>query len=454
MTIDSPRTSTPTPELDQLSFPTVEDEIDEDEAASSFKEFTDWMRFLAQHRGQRGRLYDLLGEARESLKGLMGLEEAPSHPATYASAAAKATLSPGSRPAQTAQRQSKAQPRLRHIQNAVNRFERLSEELPGVPRKAVLGIVARSNLQQVSPPLPTTPQTRKKPACLVKGIRANTVAVRLPEGATTPTSIPALIQSANKRLIDEKLAGRIKELLLGVRRHVTIVFDRVVEDSVSKTALYEVLKGFKTSEVDSTILTRTTHSVLKFNAVPTITHDGQKVTAAVAAACLQRHPAWKDAKPLGPPEFVFLKDHPTATHATLRIKVQDTQKATVAKKLLETTVTFVGVARRCLPWSVSQTARQCSSCLKWGHSAYVCRAREPHCDQCAGNHLTAYHRHHASTCKDASCGHYHIRCSNCSQQHHASSTACPFFQARSSPGKLQELQKQRLDRQRRNQGRA
>jgi hypothetical protein len=247
------------------------------------------------------------------------------------------------------------------------------------------------------------------------------------------------------------LAGRVKELLMGVRRHVTVVFDRVVEDDISKVALHEVLKGFKTSDVDSKILERPTHSVLKFNAVPTITHDGQKVTAAVAAACLQRHPVWKDVKPLGPPEFVFLKNSPAATHATLRIKVQDTQKASVAKKLLETTVTFVGVARRCLPWTVSQTARQCSTCLKWGHSAYVCRAREPRCDQCAGNHLTAYHRHHAANCKDVACGHFNIRCVNCSMPHHASSMSCSFFQARSAPGKLQELQKQRLARLRRSQ---
>jgi hypothetical protein len=454
MSVDSPRSPTPTPEDDPISFPTVEDELDDDEAAASFKEFLDWMRYLAQHKGQRGRLLSLLGEAKESLKGLMGLEETPSHPATYASAAAAAIHTPGPRKAQTAPRPAKAKPRLTHIQNAVNRFERLSEELPGVPRKAVLGLVARSNLQLASPPPQDAPRSRRKPSCLVKGIRANTVAVRLPEGATAPTSIPALIQAVNKRLIDDKLAGRVKELLIGVRRHITIVFDRVVDDEVSKIALREALRGFKTGDDEATVLDRPTHSILKFNAVPTITHDGQKVTAAVAAACLQRHPVWKDVKPIGPPEFIFLKNNPSASHATLRIKVQDTQKASVATKLLETTVTFVGVARRCLPWSVSQTARQCSSCLRWGHSAYVCRAREPHCDQCAGNHLTAYHRHHAANCKDASCGHFNIRCTNCSQQHHASSMACPFFQARSSPGKLQELQKQRLERQRHNQGRA
>jgi hypothetical protein len=454
MSVDPPRSPTPQPELDPLVFPTVEDEIDDEEADSSFKEFTDWMRFLAQHRGQRGRLFDLLGEARETLKGLMGLEEAPSHPDTYASAAAKALPTTGSRPAQTAPRSATGKPRLRHIQNAVNRYERLSEELPGVPKKAVLGLVARSNLQLAPPPLPTLPQSRKKPACLVKGIRANTVAVRLPEGAVTPTSLPALLQAVNKRLIEDKLAGRIKELLIGVRRHITIVFDRVVDDSISKVATQEVLRGFKANETDAHILDRPTHSLLKFNAVPTITHDGQKITAAVAATCLSRHPVWKEVQPIGAPEFVFPKNNPAASHATLRVKVKDTLKATVAKKLLETSVTFVGAVRRCLPWTVAPTARQCSTCLKWGHSAYVCRSREPRCDQCAGNHFTAYHRQHASSCTDAGCSHVSIICANCSQSHHASSMMCPFFVARSSPGRLQDLQKQRVDHLRRNRRRA
>jgi hypothetical protein len=449
MSVDSPSSHPSEPERDPISFPTVDDEIDDDEAESSFKEFMDWMRFLAQHKGQRGRLLDLLGVATESLKGLMGLEEAPSHPDTYASAAAKAIHPTRPRPAQTAQRSAPAKPRLRHIQNAVNRFERLSEELPGVPRKAVLGIVARSNLQQASHPLPTAPQPRKKPACLVKGIRANTLAARLPEGAATPVSLPALLQAVNKRLIDDELTGRVKELLLGVRRHITIVFDRVVDDDVSKIALREVLRGFKASEEAAQVLERPTHSILKFNAVPTVTHDGQPITAAIAATCLARHKDWKDVQILSPPEFIFPKNNPASTHATLRVKVKDTLKAHTAKKLLETSVSFVGVVRRCLPWTVSQTARQCATCLKWGHSAYVCRSQEPRCDQCAGNHLTAYHRHHASSCKDSSCTHYGIRCANCDQQHHASSMVCPFFHARSSPGRLQELQKMRVERLRR-----
>jgi hypothetical protein len=191
------------------------------------------------------------------------------------------------------------------------------------------------------------------------------------------------------------------------------------------------------------------HSILKFNAVPTVTPGGQEVTAAMAASCLSRHPVWKDAVPLEAPRFVFPKTNPHSTHATLQVKVKDTKTASVAKKLLETSVTFVGAVRRCLPWSVAPTARQCSNCLKWGHTAYTCRARSPCCDQCAGNHLTAHHRLHVGSCKDTNCTHYDIVCANCRSQHSASSVNCPFFKARNQPGRLQDLQKQRVSRLRR-----
>jgi hypothetical protein len=451
MTIDSPKTPTGRVDDEPLAFTTVDEAIDDEEAASSFKELLDWMRYLAQHKEQRGRLLDLLGTATDSLKGLMGLDGDPGHRATYASTAAKATQLPQPRRAQTASATPSSRPGKKLIQHAITRFERVSRELPGAPRDTLLSVVARSDLRTAPPPLLAAPKPRKRPACLVKGIRANTVAVRLPETASVPISLPALLQAVNKRLIDDKLTGRVTEILSGVRRHLTVVFDRVVDDETSKVALREVLRGCKTDEVSSHVLDRTTHSILKFNAVPTVTPDGQEVTAAMAATCLARHPDWKKASPLGPPRFIRPKNAPDAPLATLQIKVKDTQKATVAKKLLETLVSFVGVVRRCLPWTTAPTARQCATCLKWGHTAYVCRAREPRCDQCSGTHLTAYHRHHAASCKDPECTHFGIVCANCSQQHHASSVQCPFFKARSSPSQLQELQKQRVERLRRRQ---
>src|SRR6266704_1908892 len=169
------------------------------------------------------------------------------------------------------------------------------------------------------------------------------------------------------------------------------------------------------------VLERLTYSILKFSAVPTVTPDGRPVTAEMAATCLQHHPDWKNALPLEAPRFVFNKASPDPLHATLQVKVKDTQKASVAMKLLGTSVSFIGITRRCQPWTVSPTARQCLTCLKWGHTAYVCHSRTPQCDQCSGSHHTALHGQHVSTCKDQQCPHYSIMCANCNQQHHASS---------------------------------
>jgi hypothetical protein len=143
------------------------------------------------------------------------------------------------------------------------------------------------------------------------------------------------------------------------------------------------------------------------------------------------------------------KTNPDPLSATLQVRVKDTAKATVAKKLLQTTVTFVGITRRCQEWTVSPTARQCSTCLKWGHTAYTCRARSPTCDQCGGRHLSSHHAQHVTRCRATDCAHYEIRCTNCDDQHYASSIECPFFKARSSPRRLRILQNERVARLRR-----
>ena len=53
---DAPADSTPAP---TLSFATVEEKMDDADAESSFQELIDWLRYLAQHQEQRGRLVNL-----------------------------------------------------------------------------------------------------------------------------------------------------------------------------------------------------------------------------------------------------------------------------------------------------------------------------------------------------------------------------------------------------------
>jgi len=432
-------------EPDALAFVTVQDPMDEADAESSYKELLDWMRYLAQHKEQRGRLLDLFTVAIASLRDLpgSGVPEKPAVSATYASVTA--TSSPKPRPP----RKGKSAPTTKHIQHAITRFERVSKELPGAPRDTILKVVSNSNLNTAPDPLPESPQPRKKPACLVKGIRANTMAVRLSPSAKVPSSIPAVINDVNAVLKKDKYEGLVKEILLGLHCHVTIIFDRAIEGEIRSVALDYILGKFNTNRDDVHQLERPTISILKFTAVPTVTNDGRQVSEDLAYSFLRKHPEWKDVRITEKPRFIRPKHNPDSLCATFQVKVEDTLKASVAKKLLSTSVTFAGITRRCQPWTVAPTARQCSTCLKWGHSAYVCRARSPQCDQCAGFHLTSLHRQHVSTCEDQDCTHFGIVCANCHEQHNASSVDCPFFKARSSPGQLQKLQKARVERLRR-----
>jgi hypothetical protein len=82
---------------DTLAFTTVDDDIDESEANDSFNELASWIRYLAQYKGQRGRLTSLFDEATSSLRALSG-DSGRVKPASYAAAAAtSAPPSSGSR---------------------------------------------------------------------------------------------------------------------------------------------------------------------------------------------------------------------------------------------------------------------------------------------------------------------------------------------------------------------
>src|ERR1700759_5880077 len=164
------------------------------------------MRYLAQHKEQRGRLLDLFTVTITSLRDLpgSGALEKPAVPAMYASVTA--TSAPRPRPS----KKGKSAPSTKHIQHAITRFERVSKDLPGAPRDTILKVVSNSKLNTAPDPLPESPQPQKKPACLVKGIRANTMAVRLSPSTKVP-SIPAVINDVNAVLKKDKYEGLVKE---------------------------------------------------------------------------------------------------------------------------------------------------------------------------------------------------------------------------------------------------
>src|ERR1700759_842827 len=388
---------------DTLTFTTVDDDIDESEANDSFNELASWIRYLAQYKGQRGQLTSLFDEATSSLRALSG-DSGRVKPASYAAAAATST--PPSSGSRRPTAPPTAQQSKQSIQNAVNRYERVSRELPGAPKDTLLCIVARSDLSTAVPSLPADPKPQKKPRCLVKGIRANSVAIRLPADVRFPPSLPALTVEVNKALKRARSPAIVKDIPQGVRRHITVVFTQTVDDAASKIALAEVLKAFKTKEEDAHLLSRPTYSLLKFTAVPTVARDGCPITAEIATACLQKHPEWRKAQPLEAPCFVYHKTNLDPYHATLLVKIKDMQKASVAKKLLETSVSFVGVVTRCQPWTISPTARQGSTCMKGVPTAHLLPpASRPTAPTTASAVVTAMNRTTPQACRATSSKH-------------------------------------------------
>src|SRR6266704_5776977 len=121
----------------------------------------------------------------DSLAALLGGAEG-GKPASYATAAAMSAPSPRN------PKKAGATPTTKILQHTITRYERASKELPRAPRDTLLKVVTSSNLNTAPMPLLDAPKPKKKPACLIQGIRNNTVAVRLPDGVKVPPpSLPS-----------------------------------------------------------------------------------------------------------------------------------------------------------------------------------------------------------------------------------------------------------------------
>ena len=157
-------------EPSSFTIPSVEGALQEDEVESSFKELHDWTCYIAQHKEQHQRLLSFTAQVMDSLKTLLGGEEGEK-PASYAAAAATSAPRPRN------PKKAGAAPTTKILQHAITRYERASKELPGAPRDTLLKVVTSSNLNTAPTPLLDAPKPKKKPACLIQGIRSNTVAV-------------------------------------------------------------------------------------------------------------------------------------------------------------------------------------------------------------------------------------------------------------------------------------
>src|SRR6266704_1258518 len=203
----------------------------------------------------------------DSLAALLGGAEG-GKPASYAAAAAT------SAPRPRIPKKAGAVPTTKILQHAITCYEHASKELPGAPRDTLLKVVTSSNLNTAPTPLQNASQQKKKPSCLVQGIRANTVAVRLPDGAKVPPSLPAVTADVNVNLKRMGFDERIKEIHYGICRHLNLVFDQTVSEQTHEFTLAFVLGRFNMDVSSATELERPTHSILKFTAVPTVTSNG------------------------------------------------------------------------------------------------------------------------------------------------------------------------------------
>ncbi len=207
----------------------------------------------------------------------------------------------------------------------------------------------------------------------------------------------------------------------------------------------ELVKGLITRAIDhanedtSEVLNRKPITLLKFPAVATYNLDGSNKTEDDLINDIRSHEKWVNVVFSMKPKFITPRGQSLGASAVVLIGVEDDDSGSVGKRLENTLVQFSCGARRCLRWIVANGARQCSTCLRWGHPAYHCRSQKATCAICGEEHNTSTHVIHCATCKSGS--RCIPQCVNCGGAHEASAVACPFYLSRFDDAKIRQLQK-------------
>ena len=150
---------------------------------------------------------------------------------------------------------------------------------------------------------------------------------------------------------------------------------------------------------------------------------------------------WKAATFVQPARFITPKNKKLGLSATVIVEISDDRSSSVARRLLQTDISFGGAVRRAQPWSLKRPSSQCGICLKWGHSSHRCMSKTVWCARCAGNHDTVSHDIVVNTAAPLP-----LLCVNCRGVHSAVSRECPFFLAHFDTKKLATLQEKRRER--------
>ena len=275
--------------------------------------------------------------------------------------------------------------------------------------------------------------TRALRRCTRQGTKTTKVIFRPPPDSGLPPSIPAI------KTAFQGFQPPLKSAEFTLRRDVVLTFGETLSDEVRQRASARIAPLF--SGGGGEVLNRGTTALLKFPLVPTHLPDGSAVSADQLHGYLLAHPKWKAASFIQPARFITPKNKKLGLSATVIVEISDDRSSSVARRLLQTDISFGGAIRRAQPWSLKRPSSQCGICLKWGHSSHRCKSKTVWCARCAGNHDTVSHDLVVNTAAPLP-----LLCVNCKGVHSAVSRECPFFLARFDPKKLTALQETRRER--------
>ena len=298
--------------------------------------------------------------------------------------------------------------------------------------KAATSVPAASAAAPTPPKAPTPPSksvTLRK-SCIKQGTKATKVILWFPNSSRQP---------GINQLWGALVVFKPSDISLTLRGDFILTFPQVL-DSDDHATLVKKLKKVYSQDVQ--VLNQGTTSLLKFPLVLTRHPDGSAVTNKWLYKTISGHAKWQHVEFIQKPRFIIPTGKNVGFTATVFMEVSDDRAASTTKRLLQTDVNFHTVSRHCKPWSVSASARQCSVCMRWGHSTHHCASKSAWCNTCAGNHESSTHGAavKANPIFDT------VKCANCLGDHGATSRLCPFYRARFNPTELAKLQKTRLDR--------
>ena len=345
---------------------------------------------------------------------------------------------------------------------AATRPETLKDTTPGAPSKQSYAAMARNNSDNewqtvtrgrpnriptaaaANKNRPTTLGTRERELHLKFGSSEKASELTSKAGAKL---MDVIIHSINSLSDEEKALVKANPITAAKwsARGILIITctSKLNEDTMS--ALKAALAPFGSdNDDDITVMNKPPTTLLKFAAVSTVNPDGSETSPEELYRDIMVHPKWQGVKVVEGPKFISRRGTAVGLSAVVLVGVEDDHNGSVGKRLLNTTVPFNCGPRRCQQWIVAKGARQCLTCMRWGHSTFYCRSQTATCARCGANHTTSAHAGQCIACKDNLPCHPH--CVNCNDHHTATDPVCPFYKARFDDAAIRALQIQHHER--------